>query len=56
MKFDKFSMCLWIKVSCGNCYDTLVYNRERVLRLEHENKKLKEQMQGEQEEQVSFGG
>ena len=56
MKFGKFSMCLWIKVSRGNCYDTLVYNRERVLRLEHENKKLKEQMQGEQEEQVSFGG
>ena len=26
--------------------------RERILRLEHENKKLKEQMQGEQEEQV----
>lgn len=49
-------MCLWIKVSRGNCYGTLVYNRERVLRLEHENKKLKEQMQGEQEEQVSFGG
>ena len=26
--------------------------RERILRLEHENKKLKEQRQGEQEEQV----
>lgn len=30
----------------GNC-------RERILRLEHENKKLKEQKLGEQEDQVS---
>ena len=28
------------------------YHRERILRLEHENKKLKEQKLGEQEEQV----
>ena len=27
-------------------------HRERILRLEHENKKLKEQKEGEQEEQV----
>ena len=29
-------------------------HRERILRLEHENKKLKEQKLGEQEEQVHY--